>query len=437
VDPHSRDRGRMPLKTDRIAVVGAGPGGLTAAHALTKLGYEHVTVYEKEDQPGGKVLTDYALDVPLELGAVFATDAYAVTLQLARELGAEVLPMRPKTLTLDDDGTLSTGAELAIRRHGSSALAAALSRYETLSGASRVNDLRGFAGFAAELDMPFADYVDKYDLHPIADMVRAPAVGYGYPYFDDVPAMYYFALLDLMMRVRSGTPVFATHFGFPAGYQSLWARLAKDLDVRCSSEVTAIDRSSVRNAPRIEVEANGEHEVYEHIVIATPPAATMTCLDLTPEERELFAQVVSRRYHVTVATVSGVRPERRSIMPYAHTRPEAIGHVNIWLDPIPAEDIFVAYQNVSWSQKDDETERVLAEDFATLGGGTIDSILSHKAWTYFAHVETDALADGFYDRFEAMQGGNGTLFLGAPLAFESVEHTARYARGLITEFFAS
>jgi len=36
----------------RVAVVGAGPGGLAAAYHLTRLGHE-VVVYEKADQPGG------------------------------------------------------------------------------------------------------------------------------------------------------------------------------------------------------------------------------------------------------------------------------------------------------------------------------------------------------------------------------------------------
>lgn len=37
----------------RIAIVGAGPSGLSAAYALCKLGYSDVTVFEKERSPGG------------------------------------------------------------------------------------------------------------------------------------------------------------------------------------------------------------------------------------------------------------------------------------------------------------------------------------------------------------------------------------------------
>lgn len=43
---------REPDRPQKIAVVGAGPGGLTAAHDLRRKGYQ-VTVYEREEQIGG------------------------------------------------------------------------------------------------------------------------------------------------------------------------------------------------------------------------------------------------------------------------------------------------------------------------------------------------------------------------------------------------
>jgi protoporphyrinogen/coproporphyrinogen III oxidase len=63
-------------------------------------------------------------------------------------------------------------------------------------------------------------------------------------------------------------------------------------------------------------------------------------------------------------------------------------------------------------------------------------VLLHRAWDHFAHVETAALDAGFYDRFEALQGKNGTLYATGLLAFEAVESTARYARDLVKEIFA-
>lgn len=41
-----------PVRT-RIAIVGAGPSGLSAAYALSKLGYTDITVLEKHHSVGG------------------------------------------------------------------------------------------------------------------------------------------------------------------------------------------------------------------------------------------------------------------------------------------------------------------------------------------------------------------------------------------------
>ncbi len=83
------------------------------------------------------------------------------------------------------------------------------------------------------------------------------------------------------------------------------------------------------------------------MIIAMPPSATRRFLDMNAEERHLFNQVVSCNYHVTVATVEGIAGDRRNILIYAHTRPEAIGHVNLWWGPNPAQPVFAAWQNVT------------------------------------------------------------------------------------------
>jgi NADPH-dependent glutamate synthase beta subunit-like oxidoreductase/Pyruvate/2-oxoacid:ferredoxin oxidoreductase delta subunit len=65
-----RDQGKarprpLPKKhTDQIAVIGAGPAGLTAAYELAKLGYP-VTVFERMSQPGGMMrycIPDFRLE---------------------------------------------------------------------------------------------------------------------------------------------------------------------------------------------------------------------------------------------------------------------------------------------------------------------------------------------------------------------------------------
>ena len=261
-------------------------------------------------------------------------------------------------------------------------------------------------------------------------------MAWGYPYYENVPALYCLNVIDFIMKLVPVGPQPLKLLVFPNGFQDLWVRLAKQLDVHCSSEVTAMQRRATAGGTRIEMIVNGEQRVYDYVIIATPPSATKGFLDMSEEERDLFSQVVSRNYHVTVTTVPGVADDRRNVFCYPHTRPEAVGHVNVWDAPDSAQPVFAAYQNVAWSQTDDEARQLLASDFAALSGGTMGRVLLHRAWNHFAHVETAALDAGFYDRFEALQGKNGTLYATGLLAFEAVESTARYARDLVRQFFA-
>lgn len=51
-DQFSKLHPSLPLST-RIGIIGGGPGGLSAAYALAKLGYTDVTVLEKHQDVGG------------------------------------------------------------------------------------------------------------------------------------------------------------------------------------------------------------------------------------------------------------------------------------------------------------------------------------------------------------------------------------------------
>jgi len=420
-DPAPREGG------PRIAVIGAGVAGLTAAHTLKRLGYANVTVYERGAQPGGKVLTDHSLGAPLELGAVFATDRYTTTLALAREVGAPTAPMRGHPPVLDEDGTLVPLREFAVRKHGAAMVQGALQRYRELADRHHVFERRGFAGLPPELFVSFQELAEHSDLVPVADMFRAQAVTYGYAYFETIPALYMLKALGLVDAEQ--------FFVFPLGYQDLWIRVAGGLDVRCSAAVTAVRRQAGPNGPRIAVEVNGDEQVFDRLVVATPCDLTARYLDLTGEEQDLFGRVVRNDYRVTLARVEGMNPERRALYLYRSTRPSAAGHVALWYGPAPAQPVFMAYQNVRAGQADAEAQRLLEEDFREVGGGTVAGVLLHRKWDYFEHVPKPSLAEGYYDRFEALQGKDGTWFVTGLLALESVETCARYARRLMEEAF--
>ncbi len=245
----------------RIAVIGAGASGLTAAHTLKQLGYRHVTVYEKAATPGGEVLTDCTLGVNIELGACFATEDYELTLQLAKEVGAPITRLEFDEQILDEDGALVPALQFPARKYGAVQLQAAVERYQALSDKYRMSERRGFAGLPGELHMSFAEFADKHGIMPAADLFRCQAVEYGIPYYETVPAMYYLKASDVVVKIGPTSIRRPTYFGFPNGFQDLWVRLAKQLDVHCCSEVTAVQRSTSARGTKVEMIVNGEQKV--------------------------------------------------------------------------------------------------------------------------------------------------------------------------------
>ncbi|MEX2542379.1 MAG: NAD(P)-dependent oxidoreductase [Trueperaceae bacterium] len=94
---HLYERGTMPFRPApdngrRVAVVGAGPAGLTCAGELAKLGYG-VTVFEKNDLPGG--LSTYGIVVMREpinvsLEEVDFVQRLGVDIRVGLEVGKDV-----------------------------------------------------------------------------------------------------------------------------------------------------------------------------------------------------------------------------------------------------------------------------------------------------------------------------------------------------------
>jgi len=95
---HLFETGRQPFERapdsgKHVAVVGAGPAGLSCAHRLALLGHD-VTVYEARDQPGG--LNEYGLaayKMPDERAArevAFILDIGGINLETGKRLGVDI-----------------------------------------------------------------------------------------------------------------------------------------------------------------------------------------------------------------------------------------------------------------------------------------------------------------------------------------------------------
>ncbi len=87
---------RRPVDLDyeqKIAIIGAGPAGLSCAYYLARMGYVNVTVFDRNPQPGGMLvmgIPSYRLDRSALKGEIEVLEKMGVHFQMNTEVGKDV-----------------------------------------------------------------------------------------------------------------------------------------------------------------------------------------------------------------------------------------------------------------------------------------------------------------------------------------------------------
>jgi protoporphyrinogen/coproporphyrinogen III oxidase len=423
-----------PQRPLRVAVVGAGPAGLTAARTLTDLGHE-VVVFEKESRVGGKVLSIPFGDKSLEFGAVLVTeDDYPITLGYADEFGIATVPA-PAGFIRDENGNKVAVQDYLRSRYTAAEIAAAEQNYAAvLDRFAAFIAAPGMVALPADLTLPFDEFAECYGIQLVEDWMKALLTGFGYGYSATVPAAYYVKFLPFLLKL--GPAGFEAESGriFPTGFQSVFDALAATLDVRLDSEVTRIRRPppGCADCPVL-VTVNGtQQRAFDAVVIATPLNVVPSFLDVTPGEAWLFSRVRSARYFVTLFLALGV-DQQQVVYFQENAAPERIDHVGVWAVPYDTGVLALgnAYQIAERGISPWDVQSVLAQDMWQAGGWFLGALYQQEWRNYFPHVGAPLLALGFYDAIDRMQGRRATYFVGSSLTFETVEHAARQARDLV------
>ena len=421
----------LESKGTRIAVIGAGAAGLTAAYTLKKLGYKQVTVFEKEGQVGGKVSTYFYQGRPYEMGAVWITNDYSTVKGLVRELGVEKMPAR-RLDYMTADGTVLNGPDYLLRSFNPGLFSlAGINFVMTLIRYAGLN-WPGFVGLPRDLHLPLEDFSIKYKFLPLTQSLAAPMSGCGYGFYQEIPAQYWLKLMPMVVNsfFQGLIPNQTSLWSFPAGFQQLWEELAKGLDVRLNSEVTRITRTGQGRGTRIVVTAAGVDHEFDRVILAIPLDKARGLMQTSAEEQDLFGRIRNLRYAVTLARTNN----RAHAGLVGNVTPDRVNHVNLIGQYYGDTDVSSFYQMLDPTISAEDAMRILRDDLVR-AGVRIDEVLTQKIWTYFPHVTPKDLDEGFYERLDALQGKQGTYYIGSLLSFESVEHTASFAKALVKRFF--
>ena len=250
----------------RIAVIGAGPAGLTAAHRLARSGAA-VTVFEREGVAGGRTHSEHhGPGHWVDTGAGWLASFYPDTLALLDEMGMRHL-LSPMQLRgggdLQLDGRVVPTPN-SVRRILTTSLLGPLDKARFLSYIARL-----FATQRGDLAVDL-DHDDTVAIDELAAMGTTARDRIVRPNFEGP----FFARLDGMSAalVRSWLRCLSvgTFFHVDGGMDAPWRRIATTLDVRHGVAVRSVRATS----GGVEVALDDGTQRFDAAVVAVPaPAA--------------------------------------------------------------------------------------------------------------------------------------------------------------------
>ncbi len=429
----------------KIAIIGAGAAGLSAAQYLKEKGYRYITIYEKESRVGGKVYTVPVDGRLYELGAYWAGDTYPTVLELAKKFNVKwtIESFNQWIETKPGKGyEFQKALFVGNRPLLLPPQLVKLARVYNLFGPTVKKP--GLDHIHPDLYLNMSTFAEKYGITTVAEIFEPFWIGCGYGYYKETPAIYVLKLMlpSLASSLKNTFTKFSLEgwddglYRFPEGYTTIFERIASQFsDIRLSSPVVKVQRSVADGKAVIKVTAGGKTDQYDRLIISTDLRAAATFLDITTEEKLLFSQVKSVTYNSYLIDMKNVRYSPDKIVFYNQYRsPDTAGHLVILANRHPDRSIWSAMHTIPSTLSPEEGLRRLNSDLDRISSGG-RTIIKKVAWDYFPHVTGDAMRAGFYDRIARLQGQNGTYYIGGVINFETVESTSAFAKDLVNRMF--
>ncbi len=441
-------------KDTRICVVGAGISGLTAAYELQKKGYSHITVLEKAEEVGGKCISKIVKWHPFDLGGHEMLAGYTDALQMADELGAPTRASIPP-MVYNHDTKQYLNFKQAATISGKFTLfqvIVASVKYLFLVATKFRNFSKpatGYKNVPEELNIPLEEWLEKRNLLALTDILSFVVKVQGYGHFRDTSAAY----LVKFMGFQNWLSLLVSGMGlskkwprvFTLGMLNLCQRIAATIpDVRVNTNILKIERHTApreslwEGGVKIYIDGQSDPLVFDKLILSTSlELSNLGFLDLTKTEQGLFQQIKFVRFFTTLCEVQGLPAGVVASIPLNNiNKGEYTGYIKDFTDAPFASFFSLADSTMTGQYIEEEINRVLKR-IPSYGGQDpkVLRVLEQKDWKYFPYVAPPAVAAGFYNQLEALQGENQTYFASSLLSFECVGNCVAYTKRLITKNF--
>ena len=294
-------------KNKKVAVVGAGIAGLTAAYELQKAGFE-VRVFESEATAGGRIKTDIHDGLAFDKGTNWFVENYSSIKKYAGEFGIPWFSSKPE------------GVQRVVRGGEPKSLnissATDVMRFDVLSPWARVKfffwliklwfgrsgtDFYELSKLPESMDFDNADHYLRTRVHPeVADYVADPfTAAMQFHRCKEISTSALFAIMKPMIMPNGGFEVRYTK----GGVGSVPMEMAKSLNIKYSLPVTKV----FSRDGSVEITAGSEVEKFDAVVIAAPARAVSEMLSAKTPALNKVLQTV--QYTSTIVLCAKVPEE--------------------------------------------------------------------------------------------------------------------------------
>ncbi|MCE9606046.1 MAG: FAD-dependent oxidoreductase [Planctomycetia bacterium] len=468
---HSADHSEAGVKgaIDRdakIAIVGAGPSGLSTAHFLRQHGFRNVTILERHNRVGGQCRTVTEHQLAFDLGATFVSPDFHEVKRLAREVGAELESFGGADGMTFDPANKSIRLRKLIEYFVGSTSWIDFLRFLGLCGRYvrkrfRLRRLFRDSDWSADvverndLKKSFARWLSDNGLIGLSRLFEIPLTAFGYGSLDELPAAYGLrymtlrAFLATLLTVAPGSrflPRALVCSCFRQGYQRFWERVAWDLDVRLNARIERIERRSdgiritySHSAGILDAEETTvDTAEFDYLVLTCPLTARelRDRIDFDAEELRLLDRVRTIRYAVVSYEVEGL-PKTQPIVIHIPIPDRGLPMIMLRLHP-DCESVAFSGRLAEGEPRDGEEQefrRAVEDCISALGGRILPGESYYDVAPYFRHVGADDLSAGLLQEWGRKQGDRRTFYSGGLFDFDHVEGTIRAARRLIERCF--
>ena len=412
---------------NRIAIIGGGPAGLSAAKLLAECGLTNVTVFEADNRIGGKSHTVFEDMSPIELGTCYATLAHKVTNRWMASLGLKMVGIGEQRFDGEDfmDYVKSgSGAPLPVqvlnfwREYAKfqKAMSVQSPSQETLQQAAQ----------------PIQEWLQARNLPKMERFMHRGLTALGYGYIDETPTVQALRWCNMSLILTGAM----NRLRMPVeGWMHFWQALTKNLDIRTNSSVLSVERTSGGVTVRT---ASGE-ERFDTLICAIPPDEFATISKPSSDEQTVANALEWQKYSVAVFAADDWFTKWRTEGYSAASLPAAkrgqiIAARTESYESELGGQLYLTGQ-IPGPYNDSELAELLRNEVADKGGN-VTNLIMQKTWKYFPKYKPEAIRSGLIRTMRQMQGHNRTWYTGAAFSHEAVSNIVNFNVGLVRDMQA-